>query len=949
MRGTTAPTPSIHETLQPGPTHSVAEFIPRPNGTTPIVDILRAKRYDMQDPATEAYLVEIHLQTLVNAACDPTIGADSLVAAAKNTPTNDPEALGQAVEGLLVTYLGYFSGGRAPNKTIGDRIALIAANYAPDDIDVSHPSLGATSARDLKLALAAAGITALGGQGRDTMRPYVECLLPGVDVNKIFGGGLQLSTPGDRLGHSLKARLLAAGVLAGVPLTAGLVTAAPAAATESVATAPASYVASTATNRVGSTAAHPDVRPAQVEVSATLNPAYIAESGSSSVGATETAPALRENRSELHNNPSELSSTAVDMVQHGYWREASQLLQGISPNGAVRIDRSLKSVISNSIVNARDYINENRIPGNQSSDIYLVTAYLDALSKNPLAEATIAREAGKGEGIITDTLQNVLNNSSFASNTAAQVNIVLEQLNDAGVDLSAYSADQQKRLAQMIAHLELLVMNDEQREEVKPQELVDQEATEAAGPQQVEVMSEDQIMKQTLDELVQYGDRWFGHGSSESSPTSWRGSYEALRFFHEHGFTIEQATGILGSLIVESAGFNLDPTITQRGGGPGFGIAQWGAWLRDASGNIARDAQGNKIRAGRYTGLVDFANFIGQPVDSRDTQFKYIMYEFEHSEARAFDKVREANTVREAAYAFMHWYERPRDDTSATRAQRGQAVLDEFWAVYNRIKEDNARAVSASTTPTDPEDSSQVNTSDGGVVTLNAAYIATTENTDASGSSNQPESSDSSQVPTAEPEQPPAADTAPAAPEQPPASPEPEAATSTLDTVPGGDLTIRWIDYFKGSQEGQRDASRACREPEQDHGGCDSRCARIAAVASGFTEAGGNAVDLRLEAAARGILHTDIENAPIGAIMLYDRPAGTIVGGVDVGKFDHALIRYDATHYFTNMTTRHTVEILTIEDANRMFGLPIGWVGKEIFDGQTPIAGYESGPPQTTA
>src|SRR5258708_6061554 len=61
----------------------------------------------------------------------------------------------------------------------------------------------------------------------------------------------------------------------------------------------------------------------------------------------------------------------------------------------------------------------------------------------------------------------------------------------------------------------------------------------------------------------------------------------AYQFFIGKGLTDYQSAAIVGNLMQESS---VDPTVSQYGGGPGRGIAQWsagGRWDTDSQDNVA--------------------------------------------------------------------------------------------------------------------------------------------------------------------------------------------------------------------------------------------------------------------------------------------------------------------------------------------------------------------------
>lgn len=101
--------------------------------------------------------------------------------------------------------------------------------------------------------------------------------------------------------------------------------------------------------------------------------------------------------------------------------------------------------------------------------------------------------------------------------------------------------------------------------------------------------------------------------SSAAGMTAFANDQTAYDYFRAKGFTNFQAAGIVGNLDQESG---LDPTISQQGGGPGRGIAQWsagGRWDTDPGDN-----------------LVAFAAQENQSPDSLGVQLDFIMFELQN-------------------------------------------------------------------------------------------------------------------------------------------------------------------------------------------------------------------------------------------------------------------------------------------------------------------------------
>lgn len=126
---------------------------------------------------------------------------------------------------------------------------------------------------------------------------------------------------------------------------------------------------------------------------------------------------------------------------------------------------------------------------------------------------------------------------------------------------------------------------------------------------------------------------------------------QATRFFESQGWSRAQAIGIVANLDAESA---MDPNISQIGGGPGYGLAQW---------------ENPRQR--------DFAAWAGHDIrqSTFEQQLRFIQHELTHSERGAGTALRGAGTAREAAEIVTRLYERPAD-TAGEASRRGQRAAD---------------------------------------------------------------------------------------------------------------------------------------------------------------------------------------------------------------------------------------------------------------------------------
>ena len=141
---------------------------------------------------------------------------------------------------------------------------------------------------------------------------------------------------------------------------------------------------------------------------------------------------------------------------------------------------------------------------------------------------------------------------------------------------------------------------------------------------------------------------------------------KAFNYFMQKGLTANQAAGIVGNMVIESAGVN--PAIQQDGSknplpknGTGFGISQW-------------------TFTSRQQPLVDLATKEGQPVNTLPVQLDYVWQEFQGSYASAFKKLQASTTLEDATAIIMNDYEAPRERTQnlINRTQAARNVLASY-------------------------------------------------------------------------------------------------------------------------------------------------------------------------------------------------------------------------------------------------------------------------------
>jgi hypothetical protein len=127
---------------------------------------------------------------------------------------------------------------------------------------------------------------------------------------------------------------------------------------------------------------------------------------------------------------------------------------------------------------------------------------------------------------------------------------------------------------------------------------------------------------------------------------------QAIGFFQSQGWSRAQAIGIVANLDAESG---MSEGISQIGGGPGYGLAQW--------------------EGPRQAG---FKAWSGHDVhgSSFGEQLRYIQYELTHTESGAGNALKGASDPGEAASIVCRLYERPADSAgeAVRRAQRANDI-----------------------------------------------------------------------------------------------------------------------------------------------------------------------------------------------------------------------------------------------------------------------------------
>jgi hypothetical protein len=134
----------------------------------------------------------------------------------------------------------------------------------------------------------------------------------------------------------------------------------------------------------------------------------------------------------------------------------------------------------------------------------------------------------------------------------------------------------------------------------------------------------------------------------------------AFDFFVGKGLSHVQAAGIVGNLDQESG---MDPTISQFGGGPGRGIAQW--------------SRGGRWDTSFHDNVKWFAAQHGASIFSLDLQLDFIWYELTQI-GYGFPQLRAAKTLNAAEAVFQDDYEICGVCDASNRIAHAQAALADF-------------------------------------------------------------------------------------------------------------------------------------------------------------------------------------------------------------------------------------------------------------------------------
>lgn len=135
---------------------------------------------------------------------------------------------------------------------------------------------------------------------------------------------------------------------------------------------------------------------------------------------------------------------------------------------------------------------------------------------------------------------------------------------------------------------------------------------------------------------------------------------KAWNYFSQY-YSKTSTAGILGNLMVESAG-TMDPSITQRGGGPGIGLAQWSI-------------------DGRWLDLVRYATTEGQNPFSLEVQLSFINVEMRSNNYGVYGDAFNTKSIDDSALYFEQEYEIAGKPNMTDRNNYAHQIFTQFAGI----------------------------------------------------------------------------------------------------------------------------------------------------------------------------------------------------------------------------------------------------------------------------
>ncbi len=140
--------------------------------------------------------------------------------------------------------------------------------------------------------------------------------------------------------------------------------------------------------------------------------------------------------------------------------------------------------------------------------------------------------------------------------------------------------------------------------------------------------------------------------ASMQAPSHDQRIQQAISYFQSQGWSRQQAIGIVANLDAESG---MDPNVHQRGGGPGYGLAQWESPRQH-----------------------DFQAWAGHDIHNStfEEQLQFAQHELTSTQSAAGRALQRATAADNAASIVTRLYEGPRDKAgeAVRRAERARQI-----------------------------------------------------------------------------------------------------------------------------------------------------------------------------------------------------------------------------------------------------------------------------------
>lgn len=339
------------------------------------------------------------------------------------------------------------------------------------------------------------------------------------------------------------------------------------------------------------------------------------------------------------------------------------------------VNATLSNLITSDVATLKAQISEvaHSKPAYTEKAFYAL-AYLDAVTQapslldNPEVVAFVESVSNQGEEYRNKLFATYLAEAHavLEAEKAGSYNGIAEPYRESIEKLYAYAAlagvSDEKQAEQIDAiKVEEARLAEEARKKAeeerrKAEEEERRRIRDESGVEMPEAPTKATISALTFEKMIAMGDKWTNRGI-------------VLKYLVEHGFTPEQASGIIGNFIIESG---VDPEKEQYGGGPGRGLAQWGS----------TDPRFDRFGYDGKRGLVLFATQQGKSWEDMYVQLDFMMHEFNTTESRAYIAVKATQTAREATFEFEDKYER----AGVTAIEKRYAATEDVYTQYQQLR-----------------------------------------------------------------------------------------------------------------------------------------------------------------------------------------------------------------------------------------------------------------------